>query len=240
MTDQPLPELDPRGGVDTFTRALADEPDLAALTPAARRVLATAAALFYQRGAVATSVRDITGACGLTPGALYNHFPSKDEVLFVLVKHGHDRLDRRIETALAGVGDDDPLARLAAFVRAYVMGHLVHPELAQVVRREYLHLSPARYEDVVRRRRTSRLQLAELLHVGATRRVFDLLDGPDAPTRIAVMILDMCSRTSEWYDPSRADPPDELAERYVAASMRLVGARSGRPEARRRGRTEGG
>jgi AcrR family transcriptional regulator len=226
MTDQPLLELGPRGGVDVFARALADEPDLAALTPAARRVLAMAAALFYERGAVATSVRDITRACGLSPGALYNHFASKDDLLFVLVEHGHDRLDRRIAAALADVGDD-PLAWLEAFVRAYVMGHLVHPELAQVVRREYLHLSPARYVDTVRRRRILRLQLAEMLHVGTERREFDLLDGPDAPTRIAVMILDMCSRTSEWYDPSRADPPDELAERYVAAALRLVGARSG-------------
>jgi hypothetical protein len=40
------------------------------------------------------------------------------------------------------------------------------------------------------------------------------------------MILDMCSRTSEWYDPSRAEAPDELAERYVAAALRLAGARS--------------
>jgi AcrR family transcriptional regulator len=227
MTDQPLPELAPCGGVETFTRALADEPDLAALTPTARRVLATAAALFYQRGAVATSVRDITGACGLSPGALYNHFPSKDDLLFVLVKHGHDRLDRRIVAALAGVGDD-PLGRLDAFVRAYVIGHLAHPELAQVVRREYLHLSPARYEDIVRRRRTIRLELTELLHAGSARGEFELLDGPDAATRIAVMILDMCSRTSEWYDPSRADAPDELAERYVAAALRLAGARSAR------------
>jgi hypothetical protein len=108
------------------------------------------------------------------------------------------------------------------------MGHLAHPELAQVVRREYLHLSRARYEDIVRRRRMLRLELTELLEVGSARRDFDLLDGPDAPTRIAVMILDMCSRTSEWYDPSRADAADELAERYVAAALRLAGARSGR------------
>jgi AcrR family transcriptional regulator len=225
MTDPPRPESGPRGGVDVFTRALAGDPDLAELTPAARRVLAMAAALFYQRGAVATSVRDITSACGLTPGALYNHFPSKDDLLAVLVKHGHDRLDRRIAAALAGVGDD-PVARFEAFVRGYVMGHLVHPELAQVVRREYLHLSPARHEDIVRRRRLIRRQLADVLRDGTARGAFDLIGGPDAPTRVAVMILDMCSRTSEWYDPSHAEGPDELAERYVAAAKRLAGARS--------------
>jgi AcrR family transcriptional regulator len=213
---------DTRADADVFARAFADEPDLSELSFAARRVLAHSAALFYRHGAAATSVRDITRACGLTPGALYSHFASKDDVLYVLVRHGHERLERRLETALAGVGRD-PVRRTAAFVHAYVMGHLVQPELAQMVRREYLHLSPARHDEIVQRRRALRARLAELLRAGARRRRFDLI-GPDGPTRVAVMILDMCSRTSEWYDPSRADPPEELADRYVTAALRLAGA----------------
>lgn len=233
MADESLPNLSPRGGVEIFARVFADEADLAHLTPAARRVLAMSAALFYQRGAVATSVRDITRACGLSPGALYNHFASKDEVLYVLVKHGHDRLDRRMAAGLADV-PDEPRARLAAFVHAYVMGHLAHPELAQVVRREYLHLSAPRYAEIVRRRRELRRDLADLLGKGAAGGHFELIEGPDAPTRVAVMVLDLCSRTSEWYDPSKAEPPEELADRYVAAAMRLAGVRSGRAPARPR------
>jgi hypothetical protein len=38
------------------------------------------------------------------------------------------------------------------------------------------------------------------------------------------MVLDMCSRTSEWYDPRREEPPARLAERYVTAALRLAGA----------------
>jgi AcrR family transcriptional regulator len=179
--------------------------------------------LFYRYGAAATSVRDITSACGLSPGALYNHFASKDDMLWVLVGHGHESLERRIAAGLADV-PDDPGQRAAAFVRAYVTGHLVHPELAQLVRREYLHLSPARYDETVRRRRRLRQQLSELLRRGATAGVFDLIDGPDGATRVAVMVLDMCSRTSEWYDPRREEPPARLAERYVTAALRLAGA----------------
>jgi TetR/AcrR family transcriptional regulator, cholesterol catabolism regulator len=209
---------------DVFEKAFADAPDLTHLTYAARRVLSMSAALFYQRGAAATSIRDITRACGLSPGALYNHFASKDDVLYELVRHGHERLERRIAAALEG-STDDPTARVAAFVHAYVMGHLVQPELAQVVRREYLHLSPARYQETVRRRRVLRDQLTDVLRAGAGDGSFDLIGGRDGSTRVAVMVLDMCARTSDWYDPSREDPPSEFADRYVTAALRLAGAR---------------
>jgi hypothetical protein len=111
------------------------------------------------------------------------------------------------------------------------MGHLVHPELAQVVRREYLHLSPDRYLQIVRRRRTLRAQLSDLLQAGAAEGTFELLGGNIAAIRVAVMVLDMCSRTSEWYDPRRNVPPGRLADQYVAAALRLAGAR---PAERRR------
>lgn len=219
-----------RGDPAVFDEAFATAPDLAHLTPAARRVLATSAALFYRRGAAGTSVRDITSACGLTPGALYNHFASKDDVLYALVDHGHTSLERRIATALEDVGAA-AAARTSAWVRAYVMGHLVHPELAQVVRREYLHLSPDRYLQTVRRRRALRSELSELLRTGAGADAFDLIGGADAATRVAVMVLDMCSRTSEWYDPRRNVSPARLADHYVTAALRLAGAAP--PEARR-------
>jgi AcrR family transcriptional regulator len=213
-----------RGDPVVFERAFATAPDLAHLSYAARRVLAMSAALFYRQGAAGTSIRDITRACGLSPGALYNHFSSKDDLLYELVWHGHESLERRIADALAEV-EEDPVTRTGAFVRAYVMGHLVHPELAQVVRREYLHLSPARYARIVRRRRGLRQHLSEELRDGADAGDFDLIDGIDGATRVAVMVLDMCSRTSEWYDPRRAEAPDVLADRYVTAALRLAGAR---------------
>jgi AcrR family transcriptional regulator len=209
--------------VAVFARALADAPDLQHLTPAAHRVLAVSAALFHRNGAAGTSVRDITGACGFSPGALYKHFASKDDVLYELVRHGHEALERRIATALAAAMPT-AAGQTAAFVQAYVMGHLVHPELAQVVRREYLHLTPARYDEIVGRRRRLRSRLSALLRAGAADGSFDLLGGSDAAVRVAVMMLDMCSRTSDWYDPRRSEPPRTLAALYARSALRLAGA----------------
>jgi AcrR family transcriptional regulator len=212
--------------VGTFAAAFADDPDLDRLTAAARRILAVSAALFHERGAAATSVRDITRACGLTPGALYNHFASRDDVLYELVRHGHARLERRVDTALAAVGAADPVDRFSAFVAAYVLGHLAQPELAQVVRREYLHLAPPRRAEIVARRRALRGRLARLLRDGSVAGRFELIGGAGEATAAATMVLDMCSRTSEWYNSRRSDRPDRLVARYVAGALRLAGARA--------------
>jgi AcrR family transcriptional regulator len=210
---------------ESFAAALANAPDLSDLSYAATRVLIASAELFHEFGAAGTSVRDIAKSCGLSPGAFYKHFASKDDVLFRLVEHGHDSLEARIEAVLADCRPT-PVGRLEGFVHGYVSAHLVHPEMARLVRREYVHLTPTRLEHVVTRRRTMRDNLARTIRAGARSKDFELIDGPNAATRTAVMILDMCSRTSEWYDPRRAhsrERPGPLAERYVAAALRLVG-----------------
>ncbi len=209
--------------VAIFSAAFDGQPDLAGLGPAAHRVLATAAALFYQRGAVDTSVRDLTRACGLSPGALYNHFASKDELLYTLMRHGHERMHRRIDTALTRAGPD-PVSGFCAFVRAYLVGHMHNPELAQVVRREYLHLSDGRRAEIIDTRRRMRAQLTELITDGERAGTFDLIGGREGAVASALMVLDMCSRTSDWFDRSRESDPDMIIERYVAAALRLVGA----------------
>lgn len=210
---------------DLLEKAFAEAPDLSDLSAAARRVLVGSAALFYEGGAPGTSVRDIARTCGLSPGAFYNHFDSKDDVLYRLVLHGHDGLDARITAQLATV-PATPTPMLAAFVHAYVMAHLLNPVVAQLVRREYQHLTPERRAQVVDRRRCSREQLVGVLRRGKRSGEFDLIGGRNAPVRTAVMILDMSSRTSEWYDQRRmgAERPERLAARYVEAAMRLVGA----------------
>ena len=172
-------------------------------------------------------MRDITGRCGLSPGALYRHFASKDDLLQAVVSLGHERMESRIASAL-GAASPRPVPRLAAFVRAYVTGHVTQPELAQLVRREYLHLSPARRDAVVRRRRALRAQLAGLIEEAAAAGDIDPLPGPDSATRLAVMVLDMSSRTSEWYHARPDRPAAELAELYVAAALRLAGHRPAR------------
>lgn len=51
-----------------------------------QELLDVAEALFYQHGYEQTSMQDISAKAGVTKGALYHHFKSKEEVLDAIVK----------------------------------------------------------------------------------------------------------------------------------------------------------
>src|SRR4051812_43234184 len=90
--------------------------------PSIEAIRAAAFTQFAERGYPVVTVRDIMKACGLTQGALYNHFKSKDELLHDIITSTQAELERLCSQAVADAGDD-PRAQLAAFVRVYVMRH---------------------------------------------------------------------------------------------------------------------
>jgi AcrR family transcriptional regulator len=57
-------------------------------SPAARRILRSAAELFTQKGYSATTTRDIAAAVGVRQPAIYKHFTTKDAILAALVRLG--------------------------------------------------------------------------------------------------------------------------------------------------------
>ncbi|GAA1959730.1 TetR/AcrR family transcriptional regulator [Amycolatopsis minnesotensis] len=58
-----------------------------------RQILDAAAAVFAERGIAATSLNDIASTAGLTKGAVYSSFDSKDElVLTIMEEHIVDRM----------------------------------------------------------------------------------------------------------------------------------------------------
>ena len=66
-----------------------------------QRILATASELIVERGYAATSIRDISERLGLTKGALYYHFPSKEDLLYALVAPLFGAVDEFVSAARA-------------------------------------------------------------------------------------------------------------------------------------------
>ena len=62
-------------------------PDLAPLTPGARRVLDAASRLFYDQGIHAVGVDAIAGAAGVTKKTLYDRFGSKEALVVSYLQH---------------------------------------------------------------------------------------------------------------------------------------------------------
>jgi AcrR family transcriptional regulator len=80
-----------------------------------QRILQTALALMRQRGFEKVSVRDICREAGITTGAFYHHFSSKE----ALFKKGFSPLDLYMELALAGHETDNPSERLRVILVTY-------------------------------------------------------------------------------------------------------------------------
>jgi AcrR family transcriptional regulator len=195
------------------------------VTTPARELAAAAVDLFYRQGAKATTVREITQACGLTAGSLYNHFSSKEELLFTVIKDSHLNLDRLVEEAQSKAAD--PAGQLVAIVRVYVDQHGHHRKSSRVANREYTTLGQDRREEIVEIRRRLRDRVTRVLAAGEESGVFDL--GGISAKVVGRAILDMCVHISAWFHESQPLTIAELQDRYVLLALRMAGARGEAP-----------
>jgi AcrR family transcriptional regulator len=91
------------------------------------RIMDVALDLFVRRGYDATSMRDIAAELGLSPGAFYHHFPSKEAVLVALCQPLVDGMARFAEE---GAKDHD---LGVAMLEPYLDVILEHRSLLQLV-----------------------------------------------------------------------------------------------------------
>jgi AcrR family transcriptional regulator len=181
---------------------------------------------FAERGYPVVTVRDIMKACGLTQGALYNHFKSKDELLHDIIASTQGELERLCQQAVAEAGDD-PRAKLAAFVRVYVMRHCRLRVEALVANREIGWLDAGRVADIRRSRRAIRDIVVAILEQGVEGGVFDppLTGGRRDLKAVAMALLDQWTHVSMWYGPGGEVSEQEMARLYADMALRAVGAR---------------
>lgn len=76
-------------------------PELAPLTPGARRVLDAASRLFYERGIHAVGVDTIAEAAGVTKKTLYDRFGSKETLVVAYLQHRDARWRDHLVESLA-------------------------------------------------------------------------------------------------------------------------------------------
>ena len=220
-----------KGGRDPGADPAAAADEMPALAerearPPVEAIRAAAFSQFAERGYPVVTVRDIMKACGLTQGALYNHFKSKDELLHDIIASTQGELERLCRQAVAGAGDD-PRAKLLAFVRIYVLRHCRLRVEALVANREMSWLGADRVADIRRSRRAIRDVLVGVLAEGRERGVFDPpnIDGWQDLKAIAMALLDQCTHVSMWYAPGGDLGEEQMARLYGEMALRAVGAK---------------
>ncbi len=65
------------------------------------RILDVAARLFYQQGYNSTGINQVIDEADIAKGSLYNHFPSKSDLLLAYLQRAHERSFAELETFLS-------------------------------------------------------------------------------------------------------------------------------------------
>lgn len=201
-------------------RRLEDQsPDLwsADLADVERRLLTSAVRCFAANGYHATTTRDIAMGVGLSPAALYVHFPSKELVLFEIMRAAHERAlacikDPLIEEA-GGAAD-----RLAAMVSRYTAWHARHHVAARVSQYELAGLTPEHYDEIIRLRHLTNDVFRAAVENGATEGAF----APGDVNRLVRGMLSLSIDLVRWYRLDGPDSPEQLGDFYAELALRMV------------------
>jgi AcrR family transcriptional regulator len=185
---------------------------------ARRRLVEAATEAFAERGYHATTTRDIAARAGMSPAAVYVHHASKEDLLFAISREGHDAALRVLEEA--GAGEDDPLRRLQACVRAFAQWHAEHHTAARVVQYELGALSPAHRREIAQRRRAIDRYVRDTLSTGVDRGAFDV---PDVPGT-ALALLSLAVDVARWYRDDGRRAASEIGALYADLATRMVRA----------------
>ena len=217
----------------TMRKAIVSHRDLAepldeSLPPEAprARIRQAAVELFVVQGFKGTSVRDITTACHLTPGALYNHFPSKEAVLHAIISETHHKLEMALDEAMADVSDD-PAHRLFRLVEAFAKFHHQHRREALVANLEYVELDELHRLAVVQSRRALRTRFEVELHAGIEAGLFAIPSdgGENAIKLVATAISNMAIRISEVHGPDPHMDAATIARFHAELALNMVTSR---------------
>jgi AcrR family transcriptional regulator len=187
------------------------------------RIHAAGLELFDERGYTGTSVRDLAERCGLTPGALYNHYASKDDLLFAIVDRVHDLADDVLAGALREA-DGGAEAKLEAMASAFTLFHIERPAATRVANRDYVYLPAGERESVIRRRRRVRALFAETLRQGEREDSFSFaeLGSEDAVEAASMAILNMAVWVADWFDPSGPRSAEDTAALHGRLALRIA------------------
>ncbi len=137
-------------------------------------IVETTLAISIRKGFDAMSLRDLSRESGLSMGALYSYFASKEELLYLIQDFGQRTVKTHLEAELRDI--TSPLEKLRAFIRA----HLYLSELMQ--QWFYFFFMETRAMDKQDRKRSIESELMtekiviEILQDGKAAQVFSIQD----------------------------------------------------------------
>ena len=177
-----------------------------------------AAALFFEHGYEATSLRAVAAAVGIQVGSLYNHISGKDELLTDIMVAVMDELEASVEAAVGSAGDSD-IARLRAAVDAHIRYHAQHARETFIGNSELRALSAENRKAVLARRSRYEQYMRRLVIKAAAEAGAELID-PKLQT-FAVLALGM--HVASWFRSRGPLSLEKVVDTYTRISLRQMG-----------------
>lgn len=183
------------------------------------RLRQAALGLFARSGYAAVSMREIAGEVGVGAGAVYNYFPTKQDILAALMRGHLEGLiaDWERETRSA----DAPAEALRRFVRFHIRYHLQRADAVFISYMELRSLEPENFAVVEALRRRYEGYLRAILEEGRRSGAFAIDDTPIA----TMAIIAMLNGLTTWYRSSGRLALEEIEGIYIGMVARSVGLR---------------
>ena len=172
-------------------------------------IISAAAVKFAEKGYHNVGMREIADAMAIRSASLYNHFGSKEEILYAICLRVTEEPVRQQLPLLDAPGT--PAGRLALLVR----GHLLHLAQRQVEHLVGLHemaeLTPEHRDVINAHRRHYQRRVEDVIAAGVRAGELAVQDVPLA----ALFLLDALNGFSRWFRPDGPLSAAAVADRYV-------------------------
>jgi AcrR family transcriptional regulator len=180
-----------------------------AARPVKERLLNVATRLFARNGFEGTSVQDIVDAAGVTKGAMYHYYGSKDDLLYEVY---HQLLSMQIEHLEdIAKGPGSPEERLRAAAADVVETSLANLDDMIVFFRSLHMLPDSKQSEVRAERRRYHDVFRSLVEEGVTAGIFR----GDIPADIVVhYYLSSINQLGSWFKPGGSLTAGQVAAHY--------------------------
>ncbi|MGF7007363.1 TetR/AcrR family transcriptional regulator [Aminobacter sp. BE322] len=176
--------------------------------------------LIARHGFEAVTMRQLAAEVGVQAAALYRYFPTKEDLLRTLMREHMEGLLAAWEAARPA--NDDPVARLTAYVANHIRFHVERRHATHVSNMELRSLSRDNLTAILKLRTAYEKELRSILRDGAEAGVLEV----DDTGLTAMAIIQMITGVIVWFRPDERLSVNEVTATYLAMTMRLTGAKS--------------
>lgn len=176
--------------------------------------------LIAHHGYDAVSMRMIADAVGVQPGALYQYFPNKQQLLVTIMReHMEELLDA---LAAERIDAEKPVKALEQFARFHIRYHITRADEVFISYMELRALDPEGFALIEGLRKRYENKLKAILTRGVELAAFKL----DEPHVAAMAILAMLTGVNTWYRSGGRLSQKKIEDIYADMVLRSVGCAS--------------